>query len=143
MASFKLNFAHIGGCPAPAVVAKALQAFGLPESEEFGVLSHQAADTAVFATIIRRTQQAMPRLDPESKELTAAPVERDHALLAEGERIHFELGHVRPFGAAVDAEMPGQRDEGPEAAQQLAVRHDPAMAARPARQDVVRRGFLE
>jgi hypothetical protein len=53
-----------------------MEAFGLPESEEFGVLSHQAAETTIFATIVRRTQQTLPRLDTESKELTAAPVER-------------------------------------------------------------------
>lgn len=76
MASFKLNFARIDGCPAPAAVAKLMEKFGLPESEEFGVLSHQASESALFATIIRRTQQAVPRLDPETKELTAAPVER-------------------------------------------------------------------
>jgi hypothetical protein len=76
MASFKLNFARIEGCPSPAAVAKAMEAFGLPESEEFGVLSQQATETTLFGTIVRRTQQALPRLDPESKELTAAPVER-------------------------------------------------------------------
>ena len=76
MATFKLNFARVQGCPAPAVVAKALEAFGLPESEEFGVLSHQASETTIFATIVRRTQQAVQKLDPQSKELTAAPVEK-------------------------------------------------------------------
>lgn len=76
MASFKLNFARIQNCPPPAQVAKALEKYGLPESEEYGVLSHQVSESAIFATIIRRTQQAVQKLDTDSKQLTASPVEK-------------------------------------------------------------------
>ena len=76
MASFKMNVARIEGAPSPAQLAKAMDAFGLPDSEEFGVLQHQATETTLFATIVRRTQQTLPRLDAKSKQLTAAAVER-------------------------------------------------------------------
>ena len=76
MASFKLNIAEIKGCPSAAEVAKKLEAFGLPESEEFGVLNQSATSSTVFATIIRKSQTAVPRLDNETRELTSSPVER-------------------------------------------------------------------
>lgn len=76
MASFKLNIAKIEGCPPPATLAAALEKYGLPDGEEFGVLNHSATDQAVFGTIIRTSQQAVQRLDPKSKEITSAPVER-------------------------------------------------------------------
>ncbi|MFA6134840.1 MAG: hypothetical protein WC869_12560 [Phycisphaerae bacterium] len=76
MASYKLNVARIRGCPSPAKVAAALQQFGLPETEEFGVLNHSASEHAAFATIVRRSQSSVQQLDTDSKEVTAAPVER-------------------------------------------------------------------
>jgi hypothetical protein len=76
MASYKLNLASIRGCPAPKKLAEALEAFGLPESEEFGVLSHSVTEAAVFATIIRKSQQVVHKVDHESKEVTASAVEK-------------------------------------------------------------------
>ncbi|MCP4375743.1 MAG: hypothetical protein GY794_06155 [bacterium] len=76
MASFKLNIAHIKGCPAPDEVLKAMDDFGLPKTEEYGVLNCSATDKVVMGTIVRKTQQAIQRLDTEAKELTAAPVEK-------------------------------------------------------------------
>jgi hypothetical protein len=76
MASFKLNIASIQGCPDPSEVDQALAEFGLPDTEEFGVLHHNATPDAVFATIIRKSQTAVPKLDAENREVTAAPVER-------------------------------------------------------------------
>jgi hypothetical protein len=76
MASFKLNIARIRGCPKPEEVEAALSEFGLPETEEFGVLSHSATGEAVFATIIRKTQQAVQKLDEETNEVTSTAVEK-------------------------------------------------------------------
>ncbi|HUT01908.1 MAG TPA: hypothetical protein VM031_05605 [Phycisphaerae bacterium] len=76
MATYKLNIARIRGCPPPPALAEALEAFALPEDEEFGVLNHSATDRVVFGTVVRRIQQAVQRLDVEAREVTAAPVER-------------------------------------------------------------------
>lgn len=76
MATYKLNVARIRGCPPPAQVDTACERFGLPETEEFGVLQHTATDSAAFATVIRRTQTAIPRLDADRQEVTAEPVEK-------------------------------------------------------------------
>ncbi len=76
MASFKLNIARIQGCPDPAELARRLEEFGLPESEEFGVLNHTATPETLFATIVRKTQTAMQRLDEEHAQITSAPVEK-------------------------------------------------------------------
>ena len=76
MASFKLNVARIHGCPPPAELLAAMQEYGLPEAEEFGVLSCSATSEGAWATIIRKTQQAVQKLDPETQELTSAPVEK-------------------------------------------------------------------
>ena len=76
MASFKLNIAQVRGCPSPEKLSRALEEFGLPETEEFGVLNHSAGDKALRATIVRKTQQAVQRLDVKAKEVTAAPVEK-------------------------------------------------------------------
>ena len=62
MASYRLNIAHVRGCPPPAKVAAALEKFGLPASEEFGVLSHSASEHAAFATIIRKSHAAVQQL---------------------------------------------------------------------------------
>lgn len=76
MASFKLNIARIRGCPDAKKLSRLLEEFGLPESEEFGVLNHTATDDAVFATIVRKTQQAVQKLDTDAKEITTAPIEK-------------------------------------------------------------------
>ena len=76
MASYKLNVARIRGCAAPAELAEALAQYGLPEDDEFGVLNHSAAGENVFGTIVRRTQQSVQQLDPETKEVASAPVDR-------------------------------------------------------------------
>ena len=75
MPSFRLNFANIQGCPAPAKVAKLMEQFGLPKSEEFGVLACQATEAMLFGTIVRRSNRTVARLDAETKEITAAPIE--------------------------------------------------------------------
>ncbi len=76
MASFKLNIAQIKGCPPPSEVLAAMEEFGLPKTEEFGVLNCSATDKVVLSTIVRKTQQAIQKLDTEARELTAAPVEK-------------------------------------------------------------------
>ena len=76
MPSFKLHIARIRNCPPPEKVEAALKEFGLPESEEYGVLNHSATETSVFATVARRHQQAVEKLDPETAEVTSQPVER-------------------------------------------------------------------
>ena len=76
MASSRLNIARIRGCPAPAAVIEALEDFGLPESGEYAVLNHSAGTGAVYATVVRRTQQTLQRLDSEAREVVAAPVEK-------------------------------------------------------------------
>jgi hypothetical protein len=76
MASYRLNVARIQGCPPPAEMEKAMAAFGLPESEEFGVLNHSATDAAAFGTVVRKTRQAVQTLDEESGEVTSSAVEK-------------------------------------------------------------------
>ena len=76
MASYKLNLARIRGCPLLENVEKLLAEFGLPENEEYGVLQHAATDTALFATIVRKTNQAVQRLDPETQEVVSAAIEK-------------------------------------------------------------------
>ena len=68
MATYKLNIARIQGCPPPAELDKALEAYGLPEDDEFGVLNHSATPQGVFGTIVRK--------DREAREVTAQPVEK-------------------------------------------------------------------
>lgn len=76
MATFRLNMARIRGCPAPREVAAAMEEFGLPRDEEFGVLSASATEKSVFGTIVRKTEQAVPRLDARTREVTPQAVER-------------------------------------------------------------------
>ncbi len=76
MASFKLNLARIKGCPSPKEVVAGMEEFGLPETEEFGVLNHSATSETIFATIIRKTNQAVQTLDAETQEITTAAVEK-------------------------------------------------------------------
>ncbi len=76
MASLKLNIAQIRGCPPAAELAEAIEEFGLPETEEFGVLNCSAAPTMVYGTLVRKSQQTVQRLDQEMKEVTASAVEK-------------------------------------------------------------------
>ncbi len=76
MASFKLNMAIIDNCPAAKELAGAIEEYGLPETEEFGVLNCTAGDQAVYATIIRKTHQAIQRLDAETGDLATTSVEK-------------------------------------------------------------------
>lgn len=76
MASFKLNIAQIRGCPSSQELSDALEEFALPDTEEFGVLNHSSSAGAVHATIIRKTHQAVQRFDPETREVSAVPIER-------------------------------------------------------------------
>jgi hypothetical protein len=96
MASFKLNIARITSCPPAEKLLKAIEEFGLPETEEFGVLNQSGNDQAVFATLIRRSQQAVQRLNVETREVNAAPVERvtvyPIAVRPRGERLEVYAG---------------------------------------------------
>jgi len=76
MALFKLNLARIRGCPPPGTVGQGLEEFGMPETEEFGVLNHAATDASVFATLVRKSQQAIQRLDETGREVTTAAVDK-------------------------------------------------------------------
>ena len=76
MASFKLNLGRIRGLPKPRQLDELLESYGLPESEEYGVLKHAATEEAIQATIVRRTHQSFQKIDPESRQLTAATIEK-------------------------------------------------------------------
>ena len=90
MASYRLNIARIRGCPPPQELAGAMEEFGLPGSEEFGVLHVSITGKSAFGTIVRRTQQAVPRLDTEAREVTDTVIEK---------------ATVYPFGVRPDAEV--------------------------------------
>ncbi len=76
MATYKLNIATVRGCPPPEDVAAALEAFGLPEDDEFGVLEHSATAQGAFGTVVRKVQQSVQRLDAEARAVTAAAIEK-------------------------------------------------------------------
>lgn len=76
MASFKLNLARIRNCPPPAKLAAAMKSYGLPESEEFGVLNFSSTDQSVTCTLLRKSQSAVQKFDKDSGELTSAMVEK-------------------------------------------------------------------
>jgi len=76
MASFRLNIARIRGCPGPGELIEAMEEFGLPDSEEFGVLNCSASGPSAFVTVIRKTEQAVQRLDVEAREVTTAAIEK-------------------------------------------------------------------
>ncbi|MFW5840254.1 MAG: hypothetical protein ACOCZE_06710 [Planctomycetota bacterium] len=90
MASFRLNFARIRGCCRPEELVQAMAEFGLPETEEFGVLDASANGPAAFGTIIRKTQQAVQKLDPDSQQIVSQAVEKVSVL---------------PFAVRPDTEM--------------------------------------
>ena len=76
MATYRLNIARIRNCPPPDTLDEALEAFALPEDEEFGVLNHSATKQAVFGSVVRKVQQAVQRLDVKAREVTAAAIEK-------------------------------------------------------------------
>jgi len=76
MSSYRLNIARISGLPQASKVAAAMESFGLPESEEFGVLNTSSSEQAVFGTIVRKSHQVVQKLDTESNEVTSAAVEK-------------------------------------------------------------------
>jgi len=76
MASFRLNIATVGGCPAAEEIGQLLADYGLPEEEDYGVLSCTVSQQAVFGTVVRRLRQAIQRLDAKAREITAAAVEK-------------------------------------------------------------------
>ena len=76
MATFKLNLARILHCPPPAKLAEAMKAYGLPESEEFGVLNFSSTDQSVACTLLRKSQATVQKFDKDSGELTSAMVEK-------------------------------------------------------------------
>ncbi|MCK5113676.1 MAG: hypothetical protein KAR11_02815 [Phycisphaerae bacterium] len=76
MASFKMNLATIEGCPDPKTLSDAMEEYGLPDDEEFGVLNCSPGDQALYGTIIRKTNQAIQRLDPETHDVATTAVEK-------------------------------------------------------------------
>ena len=76
MSSFKLNLATIDGCPEPRQLAEAIEGYGLPTDEEFGVLHCSAGPQAVYASIVRKTNQETKRLDVETAEILTTAVEK-------------------------------------------------------------------
>ena len=76
MSSFKLNLAMIDGCPEVKQLADAIENYGLPEDDEFGVLHCSAGEQAVYATIIRKTNQNIQKLDVETSEVMMTAVEK-------------------------------------------------------------------
>lgn len=76
MASYKLNIARIRSCPPAAELAEAIEGFGLPASEEFGVLNCSSGPSTVYGAIVRKTQQTLQRLNVEAGEVTAVAVEQ-------------------------------------------------------------------
>jgi hypothetical protein len=76
MASYRLNFARIQGCPKPAELGKLMEDFGLPESEEYGIINHSVADAACFGTLVRRTVVTFQKIEPPSAEITSGQIEK-------------------------------------------------------------------
>jgi hypothetical protein len=76
MATHRLNVGRIQGCPSPAQLEEALADFGLPETEEFGVLNHSATPEAVFGTVVRTVQQSVQRLDAKAQQVSPVTVEK-------------------------------------------------------------------
>lgn len=76
MASFKLNLAVLDNCPDAATLATAIDNYGTPEDEEFGVLACTSSSEAVYATILRKSNQAIQKFDPETGEVATTAVEK-------------------------------------------------------------------
>jgi phosphoribosylcarboxyaminoimidazole (NCAIR) mutase len=76
MASFRLNIARIRNCPSPEQVQQAMEEFGLPDTEEYGVISSSSTGPAAFGSIVRKTQQTVQKVEPDTKQVISAPVEK-------------------------------------------------------------------
>jgi len=76
MASYKLNIARMRGCPPAEELAEAIADYGLPDSEEFGVLSCTSGQNTVYGAIVRKTEQTVQRLNAEAGEVTPVAVEK-------------------------------------------------------------------
>lgn len=76
MASFKINFALCRGLGEPGGIVEAMEAYGLAETEEIGVLHANAAAGAAFGTLVRRTNLAIQRIDPKTHQVLTEAVER-------------------------------------------------------------------
>ena len=76
MSSFKLNIAHIRGCPSPRNLLEAIKDFGSPRTEEFGVLDCSSSNRGVYATIVRKIQQTLSKFDAKTSEVNTVTVEK-------------------------------------------------------------------
>jgi hypothetical protein len=76
MASYKLNIAKIQGAPPARELLQLFNDYGLPDDEEFGVLDCSASDEVLYASILRKTHQAIQRFDGESGEISTTAVEK-------------------------------------------------------------------
>ena len=76
MASYRLNIARIRNCPPPEQLLEAAREYGLPEDEEFGVLDAKTNGPVAFITMVRKTQQAVQRLDSDTLQLVSHAVEK-------------------------------------------------------------------
>jgi hypothetical protein len=76
MASFIYNIATIKGCPPAERLVRLMTDYGMPETEEFGVLTANAVADSAFATIVKITTKAVDGLDRETGEMVARQVEQ-------------------------------------------------------------------
>ena len=76
MATYKINIAACRGLDEPAAMVKAMEAYGLAESEAMGVLHASVAGGAAFGTLVRRTNVAIQRVDAKTRELVSQSVEK-------------------------------------------------------------------
>jgi hypothetical protein len=76
MASFKMNIGLIDNCPPAKDILEAMEEFGLPDDEDFGVLNCTAGPESVYATLIKRTNQAIQKLDAATGDVTSTAVEK-------------------------------------------------------------------
>jgi hypothetical protein len=76
MASFRLNIARIRNAPSPEEIARGMEEFGLPDTEEYGVITASSAGTGAFGSIVRKTQQTVQKIQPDTREVISAPVDK-------------------------------------------------------------------
>lgn len=76
MATYKLNIGRIRGCPPARKVQELMERFGLPESEEYGVLDAAANDDSLAGRIVRRVNQTVQHLDYQARQVVSAPIEK-------------------------------------------------------------------
>ncbi len=76
MASYKLNTGRVRGCPGANELVRRMEAFGMPETEEFGVLNCSGTTSSAFATIVRTTSATIKQVDPETKEVCSKAIDK-------------------------------------------------------------------